>query len=160
MTRLQDELVVAGLTISGLWLGPDQPATTGSHSWHQRAEGWVRVDWLATPTTQQQTTADGVVAAHDGSPAGDVPAFRASAVALLANPDQQNKALRAVLLSAIDAINTLRQWDAALKAAVAGATTLAALKTAIAALPDLGAITPAQARVAVMAKINAGDADL
>ena len=69
------------------------------------------------------------------------------------------KVLRAVVLVTLDEINTLRQWDADLKAAVAAATNFADLKTRIAALPGMPDRTGAQARTAVRNRLDNGSAD-
>lgn len=66
---------------------------------------------------------------------------------------------RAIVLTAIDEINILRDWITQFKIAVAGAATLAALKTAVANLPNLPQRTAQQAKTAITNKINSGGAD-
>lgn len=57
--------------------------------------------------------------------------------------------LRALLRSAVDELNALRQWTIDLKSAVAAASSLAELKTAVAALSTLNPRTRAQVIQAV-----------
>lgn len=71
--------------------------------------------------------------------------------------DPPSRVDRAIIVLSAKQFNVLRQWDMALKAAVAGAGTLAQLKTAIAALPNLPDLTAAQVKQAVRDEI-AGDA--
>ena len=60
----------------------------------------------------------------------------------------------ALALATLDAINELRQWDAALKTATAGAGTFAAFKTAVAALPATPDRTRTQLIAAVRSKLS------
>lgn len=62
---------------------------------------------------------------------------------------------RGVVLVTMDELNELRKWSRDLKAAVAGAATLAALKTAVAALPTLNAREANQIMPAIRVKIDA-----
>ena len=85
--------------------------------------------------------------------------LRAQAVSTAGDTGSNAKVLRGVLLAAVEEVNLMRQRDAAWKTAVANATSLANLKVLIAALPDLPDRTAAQAKTAVVNKINSGDAD-
>lgn len=67
--------------------------------------------------------------------------------------------IRAILLTALDEINLLRQRDRDRSADVAAATSLADLKARWAARSSLGDRTGAQLKAAVQNKINAGTAD-
>jgi hypothetical protein len=78
---------------------------------------------------------------------------------LVERVDLHGRALRAVVLTALDEVNILRDWVTQFKAATAGAATLAAFKTAVAGLPSLNQRTPAQAKNALSARINTADAD-
>ena len=60
----------------------------------------------------------------------------------------------ALALVVLDAVNELRQWDAALKAAFANNATIANLRTAVAALPNTPDRTRAQLIAAVRAKLS------
>lgn len=86
-------------------------------------------------------------------------ALKAQAKSVLADVDADQQALaratRSGILGAADGDNVLRQWLMALKAVVAGISTLAQFKTAVAALPDLPEITPAQVRQAIRNRIDA-----
>jgi hypothetical protein len=66
---------------------------------------------------------------------------------------------RAIVLVALDEVNTLRTWTRSLKTETAAASTLADFKTRVATLATLGDRTAAQARTALLAHIDAGDAD-
>jgi hypothetical protein len=73
--------------------------------------------------------------------------------------NETNKIERAILLSVIDAFNVLRQRDTDRSQDVALATSLADLKVRWAARSSFSDITVQQAKNAVLAKINSGDAD-
>lgn len=92
----------------------------------------------------------------------DVAAIKA-AVIREESTDQFSKkecaVLRAIVLSAMDEINLLRAWITNFKAAVAGAATLPTLKAAVGELPNVPQRTAAQAKSAIEAKIESGDAD-
>lgn len=60
----------------------------------------------------------------------------------------------ALALVVLDAVNELRQWDAALKTAFANNATIANLRTAVAALPATPDRTRAQLIAAVRAKLS------
>jgi len=72
-------------------------------------------------------------------------------------PDEQSlaRATRALALVTLSEVNNLRQWDAALKSAAAGAGTFAQFKTVIAALPNTSDRTAAQLRQAIRDQIDA-----
>ena len=67
--------------------------------------------------------------------------------------------LRALALVTLYETNLLREWITAFKAATAAATNLANLQTRVAATPNAPERTAQQLRAAIMAKIDAGDAD-
>lgn len=119
----------------------------------------VRFTFAAGTADPQKAAARSAVLALDLTDATR-DAARAAAKALLALAhDQTGDVLRAVVLVTIDEVNALRARLRAQDAAVAGAATLAALKAAWAALPAAPDRTGAQARAAVGAKLDAGDAD-
>ncbi|HYE21765.1 MAG TPA: hypothetical protein VEA69_25215, partial [Tepidisphaeraceae bacterium] len=64
------------------------------------------------------------------------------------------RTVRALAKATLDEVNALRQWEVDLKAAFAGASTLAQLKTAVAALPDLPPRTSAQVRAALRSAVD------
>ena len=70
-----------------------------------------------------------------------------------------DKLLRASAGVTIDEINALRDWITSFKAAVAAATNLANLQTRVAALADMPDRTLAQAKTAIVAKIDSGTVD-
>lgn len=59
---------------------------------------------------------------------------------------------KAILLTILDELNLLREWDMSFKAAVAAATSLADLKARVAALPDMPDRTVQQAIAAIRNK--------
>jgi len=71
--------------------------------------------------------------------------------------DLTARALRAVVLTSLDEINTLRSWIAGFKTEVAAASSLADLKTRVAGLPNTPPRTAAQARTTVRSHLDAGD---
>jgi hypothetical protein len=78
---------------------------------------------------------------------------------LVVKVDLHGRALRAVVLTALDEVNVLRDWVTQFKAATAAATSLANFQTRVAALPNLPQRTAAQAKSALLARINTADAD-
>jgi hypothetical protein len=127
-----------------------------------RADGLVvRLD-TATGGAPTQAARDAVLSADlsAGAVAARVKArLRPVADAAFAAADDSAARDRAIVLVAIDEINLLRQWITSFKAAVALAASLADLKTRVAALDNLPDRTAAQAKNAVVAKIDAGAAD-
>ena len=123
----------------------------------------VRIDFDPTATPTQQTDAQSVVDAFDWSQgaqdAYDNAQARTQATVLVSDPQAQLKVLRALMLTALDEINLLRERDVDRAADVAVATSLVDLKTRWAARPALAARTAVQLRTAITNKINAGDAD-
>lgn len=61
---------------------------------------------------------------------------------------------RAIVLTAIDEINAMRAWVTQFKAAVAASGSLSDMKNRIAALPNMPARTDAQAKTAVLNKLD------
>ena len=157
--RLIKECQDAGLPIGGSTFAPAGSVNDGVFTYHVRAEGTIRLDWEVAPTAGQITTANTVVQNYDASVGADLAYERSLAVGLVVNTERLYKVLRGVLLAAVEEVNLMRQRDAAWKTAVANATSLANLKVLIAALPDLPDRTAAQAKTAVVNKINSGDAD-
>lgn len=84
---------------------------------------------------------------------------RTQATALVGDPQAQLKVLRALMLTAMDEINILREWLTSFKTQVAAASSLADLKTRIAGLPDTPDRTAVQLRTAITNKISGGAAD-
>jgi hypothetical protein len=129
-----------------------------------RADGTVvRLDYRQGVTAAQQASGDSLVMALDLSPAGlalaDTTRLRELAKTLFDATDERGKRDRAIALTAIDAINTLRGWLTSFKAAVAAAATLADLKARVAALPNLPDLQPADARNAVRSRLDSGSVD-
>lgn len=85
--------------------------------------------------------------------------LRAKAKELFQAMEQSARRDRALVLVTLDEVNLLRSWLTDFKTAVAGAGTLAALKTAVAALPNTPQRTAAQAKNAVLARIDTAEAD-
>lgn len=73
--------------------------------------------------------------------------------------DQEVALLRALLLSAVDALNAERATVNAMLSAVAAATSLADLKTRYAAIQALPTLTRSNVVASITSHINAGDAD-
>jgi hypothetical protein len=115
----------------------------------QQAVNAVIAGW-AWPTTASATTA-GIDAAN-----------QAAAAAAFGVPAADYLLVRAVALAALDAVNALRARLTAQDAAVKNATSLAALQSAWAALAaaaPMAALTDAQAKAAVLTRVNNGTAD-
>lgn len=123
------------------------------------ANGSVSVVFAADLTAPQKASLDGVVAAHTPNPLGQTLRTRAAAKSLSQLADALPAALRAVLLVAVDEINLLRARLRAQDAAVAAATTLADLKTRWAVLANVPDRTAAQAKQAILDKLDSGGAD-
>lgn len=157
--RLIKECQDAGLPIGGSTFAPAGSVNDGEFTYHVRAEGTIRLDWEVAPTAGQITTANTVVQNYDASAAADLAYERSLAAGLVVNTERLYRVLRGILLAAIDEINLLRQRDRDRAADVAAATSLADLKTRWAARAALTDRTAAQAKTAVVNKINSGDAD-
>lgn len=112
-------------------------------------------------TVEQQATVDVAEAAYVANGAAVLNlARRLSAKALVdAVGSDVGKALRAEAAVIIDELNVLRQWLAAFKTRVAAATTLADFKARVATLPATPDRTLAQAKAAILAKIDTGLTD-
>ena len=67
--RLTDALKVAGLPTNISRAEPHVTETPAS--FHQRPDGWVRIDWPSPPTQAQIDQAEAIVQAHDGTPTAD-----------------------------------------------------------------------------------------
>lgn len=113
----------------------------------------------AALTGPQKSTLDTAVAAHVPNPNAALLRLRAAAKVLAQAADIVPEALRAVLLTVLDEINVLRQRDRDRSTDVAASTSLADLKTRWAARSTLNDRTAAQAKQAVLDKIDTGNAD-
>lgn len=119
----------------------------------------------AAATTQQRADAQAMAAAFDWSAATDKTWRDArqrarDAVILELVGSSNERVLRALLLTLIDELNSLRSWLRSFKTETAAATNLANFQTRVAALPNLPDRTARQARTSIAAKITAGDADI
>lgn len=148
LTALETALRAAG------YLG-DDPAPIVCGSYSDTAPRYTPV-WRAGAVPAAQALIDG----WDWTPKSTTTLTREAATALFnAAGDRIAAALRAVILTALDEINTLRQRDRDRSADVAAATSLADLKTRWAARAALADRTAAQAKQAVADKITGGGAD-
>jgi hypothetical protein len=119
--------------------------------------GLVWHDLVQAKPTEQEVT-DGL--AQYGTPEAILVDVRSAAVTeLISDPSPSAKLVRAILLTALDEINVLRQRDVDNHADVANATTLADLKTRWAARAALGDRTATQLKTAVQNKITGGTVD-
>jgi len=87
---------------------------------------------------------------------------RATASAIFDRADGDGQILRAVVLTLVDEVNLLRQRLAAQDAVVAAATSLANLKSGWATMASARPVpgrTAAQAKGAIISKLNSGGAD-
>ena len=68
--RLKAELEAAGLpyNFAPFVSQPPNYADWVNSTWHDRTDGWVRLDWPTAPTAQQEAAADAIIQAHDGDP--------------------------------------------------------------------------------------------
>lgn len=66
--RLYQSLTAAGLPVVGGALVTMRHAVSGFATWHDRPEGLLRLDWSIQPTAQQESAANAIVQAHDGTP--------------------------------------------------------------------------------------------
>jgi hypothetical protein len=127
--------------------------------------GTVRGDltFVGNPTQAQLDACDAVIAAFDWSDAAHAVWLNArsrdAAKSQFDLTDAQGKVLRALVKVLIDEVNLLRQWVAAFKVETAAASTLANLKTRVATLPATPDRTLQQAKTAIAAAIDAGEAD-
>lgn len=123
----------------------------------------VVVTYAAGATQAQRDAGAALIAGFDWSAAAQAAweqaGRRTDAAGLLAALSGNSILTRAVVGVLVDELNSLRDWITAFKAAVAAATSLANLQTRVAALANMPDRTLSQARDAVAAKINAGDAD-
>lgn len=102
-------------------------------------------------TAQEKTAVDDAIAAAAET------AFRNTQKSLIDGTD--GVYLRALINTLIDEINILRQWNTSFKAEVAAASSLADLKTRVSTLPNTPDRTLAQAKTAILSKIDDGSAD-
>lgn len=66
--RLYQSLTAAGLPVVGGALVTTRHAVSGYATWHDRPERLLRLDWSSQPTAQQESAANAIVQAHDGTP--------------------------------------------------------------------------------------------
>lgn len=112
-----------------------------THAWVWDGSAWNQVPQVTLDAEAQQTA-------------------RTGAESKLAGINQASPVvLRAIAFTLLDELNILREWTVSFKTAVASATSLANLQSRVAALPTLDDRTPLQARNAIVAKIDSGDAD-
>lgn len=126
-------------------------------------QGSVRIDFAPGATAPQQTAANNALAAFDWSQAAQDAwenlQSRTGADAIVNGVTVDGKVMRAVAAVLVDEINNLRQWLAQFKAEVAAAASLADLKTRVATLPAMPDRTLAQAKTAILGKIDGGSVD-
>lgn len=125
--------------------------------------GLQRSDLTLMPgATQLQLNAcDSVLAAFDWSDAAHAVWLNARQrdAAKSQFEASESKVLRALVKVLLNEVNILRQWVAQFKVETAAASTLANLKTRVATLPDTPDRTLQQAKNAITAAIDAGEAD-
>lgn len=124
---------------------------------------WV-IDFKPEATTQQRSDAVTIIAGLDLSEAGlaareNVRERERAADVIQNSIDKEEKLLKAVLLVALDEVNTIREWLASFKTEVAAATSLSDLKTRVGNLPAMPDRTAAQVKSAVLSKLSSGAAD-
>lgn len=68
ITTLFAALQTAGLPVVGMCAPQAAQREIANSTWYQRPEGWVRVDWSATPTTAQDQQTAAIIAAFDPRP--------------------------------------------------------------------------------------------
>lgn len=122
--------------------------------------GTVWADFTAPLTAPQQATLAATVAAHVPGVNNVINRLRGAAVAYFQDQaDRQQLLSRAIVLVTVDEVNALRDWITSFKVAVAAASSLADLKVRVAALDAMPDRTEAQAKAAVVNKLNSGGAD-
>jgi hypothetical protein len=130
-------------------INPDVTAVAGQPLRYWKRDG----DEVELMTQGERDAVDaGILAAA-------IDTLRDSAAANFDAGDPFSAVDRAIVLVALDEVNTLRTWTRSLKTETAAASTLADFKTRVATLATLGDRTAAQARTALLAHIDAGDAD-
>lgn len=111
----------------------------------------------------QQDTANAIIASFDASDGAqatrDLQTIRDTAKAAISLLDVMPEALRSLVILLLSEINTLRQRDRDRAVDVAAATSLANLQTRWAARPPLNDRTAQQAKAALLANIDSGQAD-
>lgn len=75
------------------------------------------------------------------------------------SPQSIGKVLRAEAAVLVDELNSLRQWIESFKSEVAATSSLANFQTRVAGLPNMPDRTLAQAKTAIINKINSGVVD-
>lgn len=141
--RLDQELRNAGIPIDGV-----------------SYDGSFTVAYQASATSQQIAQGESLKANFDFSQTAEdawvVSQAESTAKSKYTNTDDLGRLFRAVVSLLIDELNTLREWDMSLQAAVAASTSLADLKTRVAALSSLPDRTVGQAATAINNKIDGG----
>jgi len=66
--RLFAALRAAGLPVNGGGPCPARYEAAGWNTWHDRADGVFRLGWSSQQTAQQESAANAIVQAHDGTP--------------------------------------------------------------------------------------------
>ena len=123
-----------------------------------------RIDYRDEATVEQRTAAQAALAefdwsqaAHDAWELAKRKSLSIDAIAM--SRDTLIVALRGTIVALVAELNRQRAWNAALKTAVANASTFAQLKTNIATLNNVTPITKPQVRQAIADQINAGNAE-
>lgn len=119
----------------------------------------VFVEFAAALTLAQTSALAAAVLAHTPSAEFARQLLDQDAAAVVGASTPAGKLYRAVVLVSKDEVNALRAWLTDFKGAVAAATSLADLKVRVAALPSMPARTAAQARSALLAKLDEVEAD-
>lgn len=116
------------------------------------------IDYKPEATAAQRTQGASILAAFDWSAAAEaarqVIRNRAEGAAAFLASTAIGQVLRAEVLVLVDEINLLRQWITSFKAAVAASSSLADLKTRTAALANMPDRTAAQAKNAIVSKVQ------
>jgi hypothetical protein len=117
--------------------------------------------WAANDVTEMSTEEKAAVDAAEVAAASQAvqDAMRVNGPILIDAKNTEAAVLRAIVLLLIDELNSLRVWITSFKAATAAATTLANLQSRVAALANMPDRTAEQAKTAIKAKLEAGDAD-
>jgi hypothetical protein len=132
----------------------------------ERVEGTINSPILifqAVATQQQRTQAATIVSNFDFSKEAHLlwllEKEKIVAAEVINQSDINAKVLRAVVVTLIDEINTLRGWLTSLKAQIAASSSLTDLRNRVNTLPAVPNRTLAQARTAITAKVLSGEAD-
>jgi hypothetical protein len=114
--------------------------------------------------SSEQATAQATINAFDWSAAAhaawqNLQDRTAAKTKVNTDVDYEGKVLRALVDVLLDEINLLRAWLASLKTETAAATNLANFQTRVATLPPTPTRTLAQAKTAILNKLDGGTVD-